>query len=109
LAAQLRDLTFQTNQAEASGDARSERCAGTSLAPDGIAEDLANFFFCTATVPLSTTLQLFLDIIIELADYELSHLMDDITIARRFEPTARIEGVEIIGLSSRKAVPVAHQ
>ncbi len=73
MTAQLGDIFMQADATETSSDARAEGLADVLFAPDCIAKNLADLFLRAATVTASPTLQLILDGIIQLSNYELRH------------------------------------
>jgi hypothetical protein len=81
LVAKLRNRFIETNATEPSGDARPEPRADVSFASNRVAKNLPDLLLSAAAVTASAALKLLLDIIVELANEELSHAANDITIA----------------------------
>ena len=73
MAAQLRNLFIKTDTAETRGDTRSQRYPDASITSDRVAKDLADLFFGAASVTARATLKLLLQVIVELANEDLSH------------------------------------
>jgi len=73
LTAELGNLLGKTQSGEAGGEPRAERCPGTTLLPDCIAEDLPDFLFRAVAVTASADLKLGLYVVVEVANQKLSH------------------------------------
>src|SRR5258707_11101423 len=84
LPSELLDLTTKAYTPKTSGDPRSQRGRGCPLFPDGVAQDLADFFLGAPAVAPGASLKFLLDVVVELTHHKLGHIaMYDITIASR--------------------------
>lgn len=73
MAAKLANLLGKAEPPESCCKSRPERSAAFAFAPDCVAQDLAHLFLGAAAVTARAALQFLLDVVIELADYELCH------------------------------------
>jgi hypothetical protein len=73
LTAQLGNLFDETYPRKAGGDPGAKGCPGTAILLHCVAEDLTHLFLRAATVTPRTSLELGLDIVVELSDQELGH------------------------------------
>lgn len=67
-APQLGNIFLETQPGEAGREPRAERCTGTTLLLDGIAEDLADFLLHAVPMAARPDLQLGFHIIIQVSD-----------------------------------------
>ena len=88
MAARLADGIIEPDLREPGRDARPEARRGGSLIAHGVSEDLAHLLLCAPSVLACPPLELRLDIIVKLPNYDLRHCSNDITISR--PPSGRL-------------------
>lgn len=90
LTAKLRNLVVQAKGAEPFGDLGAERGPGAAFASDGAPQDLPDFLRDAAPMAAGAALELPFHVVVEVANQELSHGLDNLTISLAFPPLGEL-------------------